>query len=499
MPFESARKAGRGFSSHTGKCIGLAALILFFGCENLQNAVANGDTRTISFHHLHTGEDLTITYKKNGRYDEAAMQKINWELRDWRRDEAIKMDPHLIDLVWEAQRESGGKAPIQVVCGYRSPATNAMLRAKTRGVAKFSQHMLGKAMDFYLSDVPLAKLREVGLKLERGGVGYYPTSGSPFVHLDTGNVRHWPKVSREYLAKIFPDGKTVHIPADGRPMPGYQQALAEIKARGDHNVSSITMASASETAPMASGDAVKKFFAKIFGRKDESGDDEETQITTVATRPVQVEEAKPASHAKPHAVAAANIPLPRARPNAEIAALTAKPAKEPVQVASLDDRAPLPPEITGTPAQSLALGYAPDSIFSPRAISAAPDPMISVSEPRPQPQPAPRRTSAPVHTEKASAPERKTVAVETYADAAQPPASLMDNRMMQFAAELHRQDPAIAMMLAAPGRVTIRSEFAAAPEQPALSRFAGPAVVALPTVFFGQSAMLSPNRVTRAD
>jgi hypothetical protein len=190
--------------------------------------------------------------------------------------------------------------------------------------------------------------------------------------------------------------------------------------------------------------------------------------------------------------------MPRARPNAEIAALTAKPGMEPVRVASLNDRAPLPPEITGAPSQSLALGYAPDSIFSPRAISAAPDPMVSVSEPRPRP--APRRASAPVHTEKASAPERKTVAVETYADAAQPPASLMDNRMMQFAAgELHRQNPAIAMMLAAPERVTIRSEFAAAPEQPALSRFAGPAVVALPTVFFGQSAMLSPHRVTRAD
>lgn len=494
MPLHIARNAGWDSISRIGKCIGLAALIFFFACENLQNAVANGDTRTISFHHLHTGEDLTITYKKNGRYDDAAMQKINWILRDWRRDEAIKMDPHLIDLVWEAQRESGGKAPIQVVCGYRSPSTNAMLRAKTRGVAKFSQHMLGKAMDFYLSDVPLAKLREVGLRLERGGVGYYPTSGSPFVHLDTGNVRHWPKISRELLARIFPDGKTVHIPADGRPMPGYQQALAEIKARGDHNVSSISMASAGETAPMASGDAVKKFFAKIFGKKDESGDDEETQITTVAARPVQVEEANPGAPVKPHAIAAADVPMPRARPNAEIAALS----KEPVQVASLSDRAPLPPEITGTPREGLALGYAPDSIFSPRAISAAPDPAVSVIEPRSQPQAAPRRVSAPAPA-KASTPERRAVAVETYADAAHAPASLMDSRMMQFAAELHRQDPAIAMMLAAPERVTIRSEFAAAPEQPALSRFAGPAVVALPTVFFGQSAMLSHNRVTRAD
>ena len=103
------------------------------------------------------------------------------------------MDPRLLDLVWEAYRASGATDYIQVVCGYRSPATNSMLRSRSKGVAEKSQHMLGKAMDFYIPGVPLKKLRDIGLKMQGGGVGYYPTSGSPFVHMDVGNVRHWPR------------------------------------------------------------------------------------------------------------------------------------------------------------------------------------------------------------------------------------------------------------------------------------------------------------------
>jgi uncharacterized protein YcbK (DUF882 family) len=499
VPFDFARRADLKSVSRQAKCLGFAALLLFVGCESLQTAVANGDTRTISFHNLHTGEDLTVTFKRDGRYDEAALQKINWILRDWRRDEPIKMDPHLIDLVWEAQREAGGKAPIQIVCGYRSPATNSMLRARTRGVAQFSQHMLGKAMDFFLADVPLAKVREIGLRLQRGGVGFYPTSGSPFVHLDTGNVRHWPKMTRDQLAKVFPDGKTVHIPADGRPMPGYQLALAEIKSRGEHNVSSISMASAGETAPMADGASVKKFFAKLFGKKDEGGDDEESRITTVAAKPVQNETVKiAAAEAAPQKIAA---PLPRPRPASEIAAL-----QQQIQVASLNDRVALPAEITGAPQEGLALGYAPDSIFSPRGIAEAPAPARNA---------VPRRASVPVATPETTAsipaapraprghaghveaavaktnsvpPSAASIAL--YAGAAHAPAVLLDNRSIQSVGEMHQQNPAIAMELAAPVRMTLDVRFSIAPEQPALSRFAGPAVVALPTVFFGQAAML---------
>ena len=148
-----------------------------------------------------------------------------------------KMDPHLIDLVWEVQREAGSKEPIWVVCGYRSPETNAMLRRRCNGVARFSQHMLGHAMDFYIPGVQLDQLRAIGLRLQRGGVGFYPTSGSPFVHMDTGGIRMWPRMTREQLVRVFPDQRTVYVPSDGRPLAGYDLALADIRKRGDGGTS----------------------------------------------------------------------------------------------------------------------------------------------------------------------------------------------------------------------------------------------------------------------
>ncbi len=92
--------------------------------------------------------------------------------------------------------------------------------------------MRGNAMDFHIPGVSMAKVREIGMRLQRGGVGYYPTAGSPFVHLDVGTVRSWPRMPREQLERLFPDGKTVHIPADGVPLANYQLALAEVQARG---------------------------------------------------------------------------------------------------------------------------------------------------------------------------------------------------------------------------------------------------------------------------
>ena len=216
---------------------GLTACLFILGTLGVQHAKAVGDTRTITLHHVHTNEDLSITYKKNGQYDDEALKKINWIMRDWRKNEATTMDPQEIDLLWEVYQEVGAKEAIHIICGYRSPDTNEMLRGRSKnsGVARHSQHTLGKAIDFYIPGVPLDKLRATAMRLQGGGVGFYPTSGSPFVHLDVGNVRAWPRMSREQLVKLFPDGRTVHLPTDGKPLPGYELALADVE-RGHRSV-----------------------------------------------------------------------------------------------------------------------------------------------------------------------------------------------------------------------------------------------------------------------
>jgi uncharacterized protein YcbK (DUF882 family) len=211
---------------------GLATLLLLAGAGSVHDASAVGDSRTLSFHHTHSDENLTVTFKRNGRYDDDALKQLNHFLRDWRSQGETTMDRHLFDILWEVYRDVDAKQPIQIISSYRSPATNAMLRRRSSGVARFSQHMLGHAMDFHIPGVPLEQIRFAGLRLQRGGVGFYPTSGSPFVHLDTGSIRHWPRMTHDQLARVFPDGRTVHVPSDGNPLKNYQLALADIEKRG---------------------------------------------------------------------------------------------------------------------------------------------------------------------------------------------------------------------------------------------------------------------------
>jgi uncharacterized protein YcbK (DUF882 family) len=308
----------------------------------LQNAVAEGDTRTISLHHVHTNEDLTITYKRNGRYDDEALKKINWELRDWRRGEQIEMDPRLIDLVWDVQREIEAKSPIFIICGYRAPATNAMLRRRSGGVAQFSQHMLGKAMDFYIPGASLEQLRNIGLRLQRGGVGFYPTSGSPFVHLDVGSVRHWPTLTHDQLVRVFPDGRTVHIPSDGKPLPGYALALADIQHRGAEPSANSRTAARSAGVLLAAAEKPKLTLASAAP----------VETTASVTRAAP---AAPVAAAK--AIIEPAVPMPRSRPVAPVQVASAEPA--PRQIASAD-RTPWPsPARDTTASPELALAYAP--------------------------------------------------------------------------------------------------------------------------------------------
>ncbi len=238
---------------------------------------AAGQTRTLKLYFIHTKEKAQITYKRNGRYDSKGLQQVNRLLRDWRRNEPTNMDPRLLDLIWEVYQQSGSRDYIHVVSAYRSPATNSLLRSRSKGVAKKSQHMLGKAMDFYLPDVKLKTLREIGMKFQVGGVGYYPTSGSPFVHMDVGGVRAWPRMTRKELVRLFPDGKTMHIPADGRPLPGFEQAVADYKRRV--GASAIEVAGGGAKGP---GDVGKRrnLLAMLFGGGDE--DEEPTAIAAGA-------------------------------------------------------------------------------------------------------------------------------------------------------------------------------------------------------------------------
>jgi len=224
------------------------ALALALCLPTAVQVTARGGEQSLKLYNIHTKERAEIVFRRNGSYDRAGLRKINAFLRDWREDEPTTMDPALLDLVWDVYRRSGSNDYIHVVSAYRSPKTNGMLRRRSSGVAKNSIHMKGKALDFYLPDVKLAKLRELGLKLHFGGVGYYPTAGAPFVHLDTGSVRHWPRMSRQELVRVFPDGKTMHVPTDGKPLSGYALAKAESEARRAGKP--VAVAAATAAAPI---------------------------------------------------------------------------------------------------------------------------------------------------------------------------------------------------------------------------------------------------------
>ena len=189
-------------------------------CAAAVPALVANDTqnRTLRLYNIHSKETLVVEYKRAGKYVPEAMEKVNWMLRDWRRNEPTTMAPELVDLLWEIHTELGSKEPIHIISGYRSRATNEMLRATVGGQASESKHILGRAADVHFPDVPLKRIRYSALIRERGGVGYYPTSAIPFVHVDVDRVRAWPRLPRYELALLFPDGKTKHLPADGGPL-----------------------------------------------------------------------------------------------------------------------------------------------------------------------------------------------------------------------------------------------------------------------------------------
>jgi len=177
----------RSFLQHTGGLAlgaGLAALTPRLALANMPQA------RALSFDHTHTGEHISLVYSLGDQVLPQAQSALDRFLRDHYSGQVGLIDPQLFDLLFELRRTLGTDNAFQVISGYRSPATNALLR-RTRGggVAKHSLHMDGKAIDIRIPDVPLADLRDAAISLGGGGVGFYETEN--FVHVDTGRVRRW--------------------------------------------------------------------------------------------------------------------------------------------------------------------------------------------------------------------------------------------------------------------------------------------------------------------
>ncbi|MBV1704899.1 MAG: YcbK family protein [Hyphomicrobiales bacterium] len=331
-----------------------AALALFFlVVQRTETATADGGTRSLTLWNPHTNESGTFVFKRDGRYDQAELDKLNWFLRDWRINESIRMAPQLFDVVWEVYRESGATQPIEVLSGYRSPQTNAALRRHSRLVAKHSQHILGHAMDSHIPGVSMERVREIGLRLQMGGVGYYPSASPVFVHLDVGSVRYWPRMSYADLMRVFPDGKAAFVAADGRPMPGYQRAVAEIEKRGGHAF--FGSLGGADTAQSGSGNIFQALFGK-FGNGGDAGDDAEAQMSVAQAhdggardflshqKPIFASAAPAAS--APTSPPAATAPLPGATPSATLLASLSPappmPPDRPTDLASAD-MPPMPP------------------------------------------------------------------------------------------------------------------------------------------------------------
>lgn len=351
--------------------VAIAGACIVVGAETTQTAVANGDTRTLSFYHTHSQERITVTFKRDGRYDKDGLRKLNHFLRDWRNQKETTMEPRLFDVVWEVQKDAGSSAAVQIISAFRSPETNEKLRSRSKGVAKNSQHTLGRAMDIHVPDVSMAKIREAGLRLQRGGVGFYPTSAKPFVHIDVGSVRHWPRMSRDQLVRLFPDGRTVHLPTDGIPLKNYKLALADVAKNGGvaRGMTDTQVAEAQRNQGKTGTSSGRGFLGKFL-----AGDDEDDTPGAPA-------DVMPAS--APDAPADASVAIAEAVP---------MPAPRPAEVAPTVVAAYAPePQFPAVPEMIWRSGPASPPVYSQTATTPA---YASAPMPMPRPQTTPSALTA---------------------------------------------------------------------------------------------------------
>jgi uncharacterized protein YcbK (DUF882 family) len=173
------------------RCLAIVPGVLVGGLLLAPEPAVSIDERRLVFYHTHTAKRLDVVYARGGEYVDTALADVERFLSDFRTGDREAIDPELLDLLYELRESLGSNGTFEVISAYRSPQTNEMLRSRSRnsGVAGNSQHTIGKAIDVRLRGIPLARLRDAAIAMQRGGVGYYETSD--FVHLDTGRVRRW--------------------------------------------------------------------------------------------------------------------------------------------------------------------------------------------------------------------------------------------------------------------------------------------------------------------
>lgn len=166
-----------------------AAAAATLAADPVQAALRTRPQRTLSLYNLHTGETFHSVYWAEGRYVPQSLRAIDRVLRDHRTDDIHRIDPRVLDVLAALQDKLRTRQPFQIISGYRSPATNAMLASTGEGVAKRSLHLEGKAVDIRLPKTSVRTIGRAARSLKAGGVGLYPASN--FVHIDTGPVRTW--------------------------------------------------------------------------------------------------------------------------------------------------------------------------------------------------------------------------------------------------------------------------------------------------------------------
>lgn len=276
--------------------VAVALTLLFPPTTIVANAAPGGD-RTLYLYHTHTKQTGRFTFKRNGQYDQNVLKELNVFLADWRTKEPTKMDPALFDLLWSVYQEVGATQPINIVSSYRSPKTNAMLAKKSSGVADNSLHMKGRAIDFFIPGIELSRLRATVMRHQVGGIGYYPTSGSPFVHADTGNVRAWPRMTRAQLKKVFPDGRTLHLPTDGKPLSDDGRRYAEAEWKKCHAVpcsaspfgsgAPVTMLASLDSDAPIPANKPRTLMQALFGGEQQAAPAAEIQLASLGGDPAQ--------------------------------------------------------------------------------------------------------------------------------------------------------------------------------------------------------------------